>query len=488
MEYKIKGYQPEKLFHYFEEISAIPRGSGNEKQISDFLIGFAEAKKLDVYRDKNNNVIIKKRGSSDMKDIPVVMLQAHLDMVCEKRSTVAHDFEKEGLNLIIKDGVVSADGTTLGSDNGAAIAVMLEILSDDTMQHPPLECVFTTEEETSLCGARVLDPDQIKADIYINMDSTREGVAVISSAGGLCVELKKMIQKERIRGTQVRVQMGGLQGGHSGMDIAKERQNVNVLMARIGERLLKETDGQIVSYRGGEKNNAIARECEMSVIYSKNTEAEYAKKLIYGMSEAIKAEIREVEPEYFCEISVSENKEVLAVSKEDGESFVRMMRLLPNGVYRKSGRNQEFVVSSSNIGTVYISDDKIMICITPRASIASLQEDTKEKLALLADLFEFEIQYRGEYAGWNYREKSYIRDMFSECYKELYGTEMEMVAVHAGLECSVLLEKIPRLDAISVGPELNEIHTPDENMSLDSLLRFYQLIKLVLEKLVTKEL
>ena len=230
MEYKITGYKPQKLFQFFEEISAIPRGSGNEKGISDYLVKFAGDRGLWVHQDDAYNVIIKKGGSKGAEDKPAVMLQGHIDMVCEKVAGVEHDFEKDGIDLIVKDGVLTADGTTLGADNGVAVALMLMVLDDEDIKHPPVECVFTTEEEVGLNGAKALDKSLISARTMINMDSEDEGIATVSCAGGLRVECVRPIRRETAEGTLIQIEISGLLGGHSGMDINKERQNANILM------------------------------------------------------------------------------------------------------------------------------------------------------------------------------------------------------------------------------------------------------------------
>ena len=266
MEYKITGYKPEKLFHFFEEISAIPRGSGNEQGISDFLVKFAQDRGLWVYQDEAHNVIIKKGGSKGAEDRPAVMLQGHLDMVCEKVAGVEHDFEKEGIDLVVKDGVLTANGTTLGSDNGVAVALMMMVLDDEDIVHPPVECVFTTEEEVGLNGARALDKSQISARTMINMDSEEEGMATISCAGGLRIECTRPITRETAAGTLLSIEISGLKGGHSGTDIDKERQNAIRVMARVIYQLMKNTNGKLVSFDGGNKDNAIPRECSASLI------------------------------------------------------------------------------------------------------------------------------------------------------------------------------------------------------------------------------
>ena len=483
MEYKITGYKPEKLFHFFEEVCAVPRGSGNEKGISDFLVKFAKDRGLWVYQDDSYNVIIKKEGSKGAEDKDPVMLQGHIDMVCDKRAGVEHDFEKEGIDLVLKDGVLSANGTTLGADNGVAIALMMMVLDDEDIKHPPVECVFTTEEEVGLNGAQALDKSQITARTMINMDSEEEGVATISCAGGLRVQLTRPVERIEAKGTLVQIKIEGLLGGHSGTDIDKERQNANILMGRMVEHLMKNTDGKLVTFAGGTKDNAITRECEASLIYAEKAEAEKAEKLVCALAETFSEEISSFEPDFGCEISLEEGQSVSALKDEDAKAFVSAIRLAPNGVYRRNIKMDGFVVVSSNMGVVRADENELVIVVSPRSSVASLQEDTKERFALLADTFGFAIDYSGEYPGWDYKEDSKIREVFVESYRELFGTELRLEALHAGLECGLFSEALPGLDAIAVGPTLYNVHTPDENVPLDSFERFYELLKDVLARL-----
>lgn len=483
MEYKITGCKPEKLFRFFEEISAIPRGSGNEKAISDYLVRFANERDLWVHQDEAYNVIIKKSGSEGAEDKAPVMLQGHLDMVCEKLGGVEHDFEKEGIDLVVKDGVLSANGTTLGADNGVAVALMLTVLDEAALKHPPLECVFTTEEEVGLNGAASLDKSLINARTMINMDSEDEGVATVSCAGGLRIWLEKVIKRETAEGSLVSVKMEGLLGGHSGMDIGKERQNANLLMARMVEYLMGETDGKLVSFNGGTKDNAITRECEASLIYADQAEADKAEKIACEFAEILAGEITPAEPDFACEISVEEGKKEEVISEEDAAAFIRAIRLAPNGVFARNHKMDGFIIASSNMGIVKTEKELLQIIVAPRSSVASLQEDTKARFGTLAETFGFTTRYSGEYPGWSYAEESRIREVFAESYRTLFGEELKVEAIHAGLECGLFSEALPGLDAIAVGPTVYDVHTPDEHVPLDSFERFYELLKDVLERL-----
>lgn len=486
MDYIIKGYEPEKLFHFFEEISAIPRGSGNEKGISDYLVKFARERGFWVYQDDSYNVIIRKGGSKGAEDKPAVMLQGHIDMVCDKRAGVEHDFEKDGIRLVVKDGVLSADGTTLGADNGVAVALMLMVLDDENVKHPPVECVFTTEEEVGLNGAQALDKSLITARTMINMDSEEEGIATVSCAGGLRIQLARPVKRVDVEGTLLQIKAEGLLGGHSGTDIDKERQNANLLMARMADYLMKNTDGMLVGFSGGTKDNAIPRECEMSVIYKEKSEAKKAEEMACGMAEIFADEISVYEPDFSCEVSVEENAQVRAVPEEDAKAFIYAMRIAPNGVYKRNIHMDGFVVVSSNIGVARAEEDRLLIVSAPRSSVATYQEDTKARFRILAETFGFDISFSGEYPGWSFQEESVIREVFKDSYHRLFGGELKIEALHAGLECGLFSEALPGLDAIAVGPTLYNVHTPDENVPLDSFARFYELLKDVLAVLAEK--
>lgn len=483
MEYKITGYKPEKLFHFFEEISSIPRGSGNEKGISDYLVKFAEDRGLWVHQDESMNVIIKKAGSKGAENKAPVMLQGHIDMVCEKLAGTEHDFEKDGLKLVVKDGVLSAEGTTLGADNGVAVALMLTVLDDESINHPPVECVFTTEEEVGLNGAQNLDKSLITARTMINMDSEEEGVATVSCAGGLRISLTRPVKREHREGTLLQVKAEGLLGGHSGMDIDKGRQNANLLMARMAAGIMKDTDAVLVNFAGGTKDNAITRESTASFLYTDKAEAEKAEKKACDLAAVFADEIASEEPDFSCEISLEENKEADVIPEADAKALIGLLRLVPNGVFKRNTTMDGFVVVSSNLGVVRTDEEKITVIAAPRSSVASYQEDTKDRFATLAETFGFDMSCSGEYPGWSFKEESEIREVFKESYRELFGSELKVEAIHAGLECGLFAEAMPDLDAIAVGPTLNNVHTPDENAPLDSLERFYELLIDVLSRL-----
>ena len=484
MEYKITGYKPEKLFHFFEEISAIPRGSGNEKGISDYLVKFAENRGLWVHQDEAYNVIIKKGGSEGAEDKPAVMLQGHLDMVCEKIAGVEHDFEKDGIDLVVKDGVLTANGTTLGADNGVAVALMLMVLDDEDIKHPPVECVFTTEEEVGLNGAKSLDKSLISARTMINMDSEDEGIATVSCAGGLRVECVRPVKREKAEGTVVQIEISGLLGGHSGMDINKERQNANILMGRMLHSLLKETDGKLINVAGGSKDNAIPRECAASLLYTEASEAKKAEELSCSLAETFAAELSSDEPDFSCETSVEEGVSADVLSDEDGKA-VRQSFI--SGAERSAEEKPEdgrFCGDIHEYGRGTDRGGESGTCLlSPVFRRLPSGRDERKRLRLYGEVFGFETSFSGEYPGWSYKEESPVRKVLQDSYRDLFGTELKVEAIHAGLECGLFSDALPGLDAIAVGPTLKDVHTPDESLPLDSFERFYQFLKDVLRRL-----
>ena len=483
MEYKIAGYKPEKLFHFFEDIAAIPRESRDEKAVSDFLVAFAKERGLWVYQDDVYNVIIKKPASAGAEGAPAVMMQGHIDMVCDKLAGVEHDFKTQGIDLVVKDGVLSANGTTLGADNGVAVALMLTILDDDSLAHPALECVFTTDEETGLVGAETLDKSQIDARIMINLDSEEEGVATVSCAGGVVATYTRPVAREHKAGSALTLEISGLLGGHSGADIHLERGNGNLLMARMVERLMAAGDPALVTFNGGTKDNAINRECKAVLVYPDHAAAEAGAAIAASIVENIKVELEVFDPGFACAIAVEDGVEVDAMSKDDALALVRALRLAPNGVMRRNVAADGSVEVSSNIGVVAVTDDQIKILLSPRSSIKSLQDDVKDRIATLAEVLGFDVIFEYEYPGWSYVEHSPVREVFQESYRELFGTELRSESIHAGLECGLFADALPGLDAIAVGPQLYDVHTPDEHMELASFERFYVLLVDALRRL-----
>ena len=483
MQYKITGYKPEKFFHFFEEFSAVPRGSGFEKDASDFLVKFAEDRNLEVIQDEAYNVIIRKPGSKGAEDKPTVILQGHMDMVCEKVAGCTHDFHTEGIDMYVEDGWLTANGTTLGADDGVADAFMMTVLDDDSMVHPPLECVFTTSEEVGLIGANALDYSQLKGRLMINLDSETEGVATVSCAGGLEYTLTKPLNKEHKTGSVLTLDISGLKGGHSGADIHLERTNAIRLAARAVNRLMQECrKAQLVEFSSGSKSNAIPREAAVSVFVPDLECADKIEKILSELCNDFRNEICHAEPDFVCEAKRTDNTEADVLTREDSRDIVSAVLLAPNGVQRRDPNMNNFVLTSLNLGIISTENDAKLV-FAPRSSVNSLQDYTKERLALTAETFGFNVTMDAEYPGWEKVEDSELRKTFEEAYKELFDEEIKVEGIHAGLECGLFFAALPGLDPVSIGPTLLGVHTPDEKMDLESMEKTFVLVKDVLERL-----
>ena len=477
----IQGWEPDRLFRHFEEISAIPRGSGNERAISDFLMAFARERGLEAHQDQVWNVVIKKPASPGGEGLPPVMLQGHLDMVCEKNAAVSHDFSSEGIRLVQEDGWLRADGTTLGADNGVAVALMMALLEDAELRHPPLECVFTVQEETGLTGAIQLDPALVSARTMINLDSEDEGVATVSCAGGMRVNLSRDCCWEPAGPDGLRIELRGLLGGHSGTDIHLERGNANKLMGRLLARLEEEgIPFRIAHIQGGSKDNAIPRECDCLLALEQPEDESRCLSILREEEESIRVELPG-EPDFSLR-GISQVPE-RAMSREVSRSLTRLLLLAPNGPLSRNLRAGGFIVASVNLGVVSVRGEQVKVTFAPRSSAASLQEQTRRSLIFLGETLGFQAEITSRYPGWSYREDSPIRELFRDCYRELTGGELRCEAIHAGLECGLFSEKLPGLDAIAVGPQVNHCHTPDEELDLASCQRIYRLLSAVLSRL-----
>lgn len=483
MDYKINGYEPAALFRNFEDFSAVPRGSFHNEKISDFLVKFAKDRGLEVYQDDALNVIIKKPGQNGGEGKAPVILQGHMDMVCEKVHGCDHDFETQGIDMYVTDdGWLTANGTTLGGDDGIADATMMTLLDDDTLTYPPLECVFTTDEEVGLLGANVLDYSKLDGRLMLNLDSEDEGIATVSCAGGMDYTLTRALTREILSGETVAISVKGLLGGHSGTDIDLGHTNADKLIARAVLAVLDDPDTRLVSFVGGTKGNAIPREAE-AVLWFPNAEtAAAAEAKLQTLADAFTHEIHRLEPDIDVTVSRASG-EVSVMSREDTENFISAIVLAPNGVQTRDPLMDNFVISSLNLGIVSTEGDKAVLGFAPRSSVDSLMDAITGELALTAKAFGFETEVSGAYPGWEKVENSVLCDTMKESYKALFGGELKVEGIHAGLECGLFYANLPGLDPVSIGPTMRGVHTPDEKMDLQSVEKFYKLVVDVLERL-----
>ena len=484
MSYVINGYEPAKLFQFFEDIAAVPRPSFHCEAISNFLVDWAKARDLEVEQDEFFNVIIRKPGQNGGEEAAMVALQGHIDMVPEKLAGCPHDFLTEGLELQVVDGYLSANGTTLGADDGVAVALMMTVLDDDNIACPPLECIFTADEEVGLIGAEKLDKRRIQSKTLINLDSEEEGVATVSSAGGMTINMTRSVRKHSAAGHMITIRIAGLLGGHSGTDIDFGHVNADKLMARALKTLLDaDPYAQIVDFKGGNMDNAIPREAMATVLFHSSDSADKAVTLLQHLHDDFHAEIRPYEPDFKFNIKQSMEVEVAALNVEDSRALVHAIMLLPDGTQARNANMDNFVVCSTNLGIVRTYDNEMKLVCLPRSSVASLQKDVFNRILLVAETFGFHLEVESSYPGWAYKEDSPVRDTFVAVYEQLFGEPMQVLAMHAGLETGLFAADMPGLDAISVGPTLSGVHTPDEKMELASCQRFYQLLVGVLENL-----
>lgn len=478
----LTGVKPEKVFNYFEELCSIPHGSGNTRQISDYLVNFAKERNLKYYQDESNNVVIYKDASEGYEEAPVTILQGHCDMVAEKTPESDHDFEKDGLKLMVEGDYLTADGTTLGGDDGIAVAYMMAVLDDDSLKHPSLECVITTDEEIGLLGAKALDTSVLKGSYLINMDSEEEGYLWISCAGGLSGISRIPVEYQDTEGEVVEVVIDGLTGGHSGAEIDKNRANANKLMGRFLYELGQKAAFTIAELEGGTKDNAITRKSRTLLVidpedksvledYIKTYQADLRKEYS-GTDTGIKV------------TSVSQGQNTIpALTMISKEKVVFFLMNVPYGIEKMSGEIEGLVETSNNIGILKLNEKEMAASCGVRSSVGSAKLYVSEKIQYLTEFLGGEYTVEGDYPAWEYKKDSKLREIMVDSYKELFGEEPCVKAIHAGLECGLFYDKIPGLDCVSYGPTMKDIHTTEEKLSISSTARMWDYLVKVLENI-----
>ncbi len=477
----LSGLKPERVFYYFEELCKIPHGSYNTKAISDYCVSVARSLGLEVRQDEANNVVIRKPASSGCKSNHTVMLQGHLDMVCVKDAGVDHDFEKDGLKLVVEDGFVRAQGTTLGGDDGIAVAMGLAILEDQTLVHPSLEVVFTTEEEVGMDGATVLDTSDLHADCLINLDSEEEGHFLAGCAGGVKAESRFEIKTCVREGLAVNLKIDGCVGGHSGAEIDKCRANAIILMGRLLNTIDKSIDFDLASISGGAKDNAIPIDAEALIVIDP-ADREALDEIIALFAADIHTEYQTSDPDIGISAQDASDGEHEVYTKHLLGRILLMLMLVPNGIQTMSAE-LNMPESSLNLGILDDSDGFVRMTWAVRSSVASLKGLMKDKLENLTQLLGGEISFNGDYPAWPFNPNGKICGMCKEIYERQTGRSSSIETMHAGLECGLLSEKMPGLDIVSMGPDLFDIHTSKEKMKIDSVERIWNLVKEVLKEL-----
>ena len=476
---RLAGLQPASFFHYFEAISAIPHGSGNTAAISDYLVRFAKAHGLRYIQDNLNNVIIFQEGTCGMEDREPVILQGHMDMVCEKDADCPIDMATQGLDLTHDGESVFARGTTLGGDDGIAVAYALALLADPSIPHPPLEIIFTVDEETGMHGATGIDLSMLKGRRLINLDSECEGLFTAGCAGGVKSTLSLALNREPVYGPCVKLTIDALQGGHSGSDIKKKRANACKIMGVLLDRVQKLFPICISSLLGGAKDNAIPRSCTVTFVAL----GMYIER-INEITQQLEQELRANFDEPFA-IVRGDDVDALganALSAEDSAKVIKLLNTVPNGIQAWSLDMEDMVQTSLNLGILQL-DEKLTLQFALRSSVSAEKQALAEQLQAIA--LEFGAQYSqiGEYPAWEYRADSPLRETMVSVYRQMYGCDPRISVIHAGLECGILGSKLPGLDCISMGPTVRDIHTSRERMSIASVARTWNYLKEILKAL-----
>ena len=476
---KLAGLKPEKVFYYFEKLCAIPHGSGNTKAISDYLVSFAKEQGIAYRQDNLNNVIMFAPASAGYEDHEPVIIQGHMDMVCEKDADCPLDMEKDGLDVTHDGEFVFAKGTTLGGDDGIAVAYALAILADKTIAHPPLEVVITVDEETGMDGAAGIDLSDLKGRKLLNIDSEDEGILTVSCAGGAKSTISLPFERRAVYGPCIKLVVENLQGGHSGVEIHKGLANANKMMGILLARVRELMPLCLTKLSGGAKDNAIPRSCEATMVaMGMNLER------INEITESLQKEIRSNfdEPEAIVR---GEDVDALggnALSAADTDKVIAALNEVPNGVQSWSQDIPGLVQTSLNLGIMHL-DSTLDMTFAVRSSLNTEKEALLQQLRDVAAKYEGNYNQRGEYPAWEYKKDSGLRDTMVSAYEKLYGEKPQVVAIHAGLECGLLGEKLPGLDCVSFGPQMQDIHTSREKLNIASTERTWNYLLEVLKAL-----
>ena len=476
---KLAGLEPASVFGYFEKICSIPHGSRNTKMISDYLVSFAVEHGIRYIQDELNNVIFFQEGTCGMEDHAPVILQGHMDMVCEKDADCSIDMDNEGLDVTHDGQCVFAKGTTLGGDNGIAVAYALALLADKTIPHPPLEIIITVDEEIGMEGAAGVDLSMLKGRTLVNLDSEDEGIFTVSCAGGARGTIHLPVERRVVYGPCVKLTVDGLQGGHSGVEIHKNRANANKVMGEFLSRVQKLMPICITKLQGGAKDNAIPRSCSVSLVML-GMHAERINDIAAELQSEIRSQYDEPEA-----VVYGDNLDALGGNALTSESTAKVIALLnaaPNGVQCWSKDIEGLVQTSLNLGVVNLAEE-LTLTFAVRSSVNQEKRDLLKRLSDLAAFYEGSYTEMGDYPAWEYKKDSVLRDTMVRIFKEMFGKEPEVVAIHAGLECGLLSEKLPGLDCVSIGPDMHDIHTSREKLEIASTRRTWEFLLEILKSL-----
>ncbi len=478
----IDGLKPALLWKYFAEISKIPRGSKNEKQISTYVFETAKKLGLEAKQDKSLNVVVRKPASAGKESMPSICLQGHLDMVCEKNKETIHNFEKDPIELVRKGDILMANGTTLGADNGVAVATNLAIMEDKSLVHGPLEFLFTVDEETGLTGANSLKPGFLQSKALMNLDSEEEGALYVGCSGGRNTigVWKAAFENASPKSSALVIRVKGLKGGHSGLEIDKGRGNSIKIINRVLQALTK-VDTRISTIEGGNKSNAIPREAEALVFIPKNN-VKKAKSIVETWNGTIKAELATVEPDLTITLEEVPGVKKGKVLKRNLQSMIcQTISALPHGVTKMSADIAGLVETSTNVAIIRTEKGKIELTTSQRSSVATEIDEIVQSVGAVFTLGGAKPVFAEGYPGWKPNLDSKILKIAKSSYKALYGKDPEVKAIHAGLECGIIGEKYPGMDMVSFGPTLEGVHSPDEKIHIDTVEKFWRFLLEILK-------
>lgn len=475
----LENLEPKKVFQFFEEICQIPHGTFDIDRISDYCVEFAKERNLKYIQDEVKNVLIFKPGTQGYEDSEPVILQGHMDMVCEKTPGSDHDFKKDPLKLYVEDGYIKAKDTTLGADDGIALAMAMALLDSDDIPHPPIEAVFTVNEETGMGGAIGVDLSVLKGRKLINIDSATEGILTTGCAGGIRMTTEIPVTREEKSGTKITLTIKGLRGGHSGEEIHEQRGNAHKLMGRLLRRISEEIAFNLIDIQGGAKENVIAME-NVANILTGAADADKAVALAAEMKDVFENEFMGDEPGLTVTAEIVGEGSYKAFDQASTERIVAYLIVNPYGVQGVSRKLEGLTESSINIGVVETKEDTVETAYLMRSSVESLKQYMRIQLEEYAKMIGAKTRVDSEYPAWQYDPDSELRKVMEDTYKDMYGETPVVFAIHAGLECGMFLGKKPDLDCVSMGPNMFDIHSFNERLDIASTERVWNYLKAVL--------
>lgn len=478
---KVSQLEPQNVFHFFEEICGIPHGSGNVEKISDYLVDFARERKLACFQDELKNVVIIKEATAGYEQEAPVILQGHMDMVAVKNKDCTRDMTREGLDLDVDGDYLFARGTSLGGDDGIAVAYALALLDASDVAHPRLEVVITVDEETGMEGANGIDLSMCRGRRMLNLDNEEEGVLLTSCAGGARVHGRMPVEREKKQGCRFRIEISGLTGGHSGAEIDKGRANANCLLGRLIHFCRKAGDVRFLSAEGGSADNAIPSSSRAQ-LFTENAQAAVLEEAVRKLEEILRREYFVTDPGIGIQILEKEEGEWDVFTEESTKRAEILLFLMPNGIQSMSADIRGLVQTSLNLGILKTKDGELELDYSVRSSVMSEKEMLIDKVCLLLKSQGGSWDISGDYPAWEFRQDSPLRDKMVKVYEEMYGKAPRIEAIHAGLECGILAGKLPGLDCVSIGPDMKDIHTPEERLCISSTKRVWDYVLEILKK------